>query len=195
MLMDSGAEILIVDTAFARKVGCVIDENQKQECVGIGENTYMTEGRTKIKITRNGSLVYYFDVWVGDQVGQEVILGMNFMVLACIRVYFADGTLVLPDEVRIHIAGRRPLYGSFRQTIVISEQHLVLPVGRSAEMRIGNVQSNAKLRVQRDHTWVPTVTTWIGRIKFLQLTNLSDKVATLYRGPTLGWIMAADTVP
>ena len=42
MLLDSGAEISIVDTAFARKVGCVIDENQKQECVGIGKNTYMT---------------------------------------------------------------------------------------------------------------------------------------------------------
>ena len=42
ILLDSGAEISIVDTAFARKVGCVIDENQKQECVGIGENTYMT---------------------------------------------------------------------------------------------------------------------------------------------------------
>ena len=30
MLLDSGAEISIVDTAFARKVGCIIDENQKQ---------------------------------------------------------------------------------------------------------------------------------------------------------------------
>ena len=39
LLLDSGAEISILDTTFARKVGCVIDENQKQECVGIGENT------------------------------------------------------------------------------------------------------------------------------------------------------------
>ena len=62
MLLDSGAEISIVGTAFTRKAGCVIDENQKQECVGIGDITYMTEGRTKIKITLNGSLVYYFDV-------------------------------------------------------------------------------------------------------------------------------------
>ena len=68
MLLDSGAEISIVDTAFSCKVGCVIDENQKHECVGIGEKyIYMTEGRTKIKITLNGSLVYYFDVRVGDQ--------------------------------------------------------------------------------------------------------------------------------
>ena len=57
MLLDSGAEISIVDTAIDRKVECVIDENLKQECVGKGENTYMTEGCTKIKITLNGSLV------------------------------------------------------------------------------------------------------------------------------------------
>ena len=43
MLPDSGSEISIVDTAFARKVRCGIDENQKQECVGIGEKTYITE--------------------------------------------------------------------------------------------------------------------------------------------------------
>ena len=29
----------------------------------------------------------------------------------------------------------------------------------------------------------------------MQLTNLSDKVVTLDRGPTLGWIMADDMVP
>ena len=183
-----------MDTAFARKVGCFIDENPKQECVGIGESTYMTEGRTNIKITLNGSLVYYFDVWVGDQVGQEVILGMDFMVFAGIRLDLADGTLVLPDEVRIHLAGRRHLYGSSMQPIVTPEQHLVLPVGRSAEITIGDVHSNAKLLVRRDPTWVPTVTTGICRIKFLQMTNLSDKVVTLDRGPTLGWIMAADMV-
>ena len=79
LLFDSGAEVSIIDTTFARKVGCIIDETQKQECVGIGENMYMTEGRTKIKITLAGSLVYYFDAWVGDQVGQEAILGMDFM--------------------------------------------------------------------------------------------------------------------
>ena len=105
----------------------------------------MTEGSTKIKITLNGSLVYYLDFWVGDQVGQEVILGMDFMVPAGIRLDLADGTMVLPDEVRIRREGRRPLYGSFMQPIVTPEQHLVLPVGRSAEIRIGNFQYNAKL--------------------------------------------------
>ena len=108
LLLDSGAEVLIIDTTFARKVGCVIDESQKQECVGIGENAYMAEGRTKVKFTLNGSLVFYFDVWVVDQVGQEAILGMDFMVPAGIRLYLADGTMCLPDEVRIQLEGRRP---------------------------------------------------------------------------------------
>ena len=62
MLFDSGAEILIIDTTFARKVGCVIDESRTQECVGIGESAYMTVGRTKIKITLDGLLVDYFAV-------------------------------------------------------------------------------------------------------------------------------------
>ena len=195
MLLDSEAEISIVDTAFARKGGCVIDENHKQYCVRIGENTYMTEGRTKIKITLNGSLVYYFDVWVVAQVGHEVILGMDFMVPAGIRLFISDVTLVLSDAVRIHLAGRRHLYGSSMQPIVVPEQHEVLLVDRLAEIRIGNIQFNAKLWVRRDPTWVPTVTTGMGRIKYLHLINLSDTAVTLDRRPALGWIIAADMVP
>ena len=47
----------------------MIDDSQKQGCVGIGGNAYMTEGRTKIKITLNEPLVYYDDVRVGDKDG------------------------------------------------------------------------------------------------------------------------------
>ena len=106
MLFDSGAEVSIIDTTFARKVGCVIDESQRQECVGIGENL----GGNKIKVTLAGSLVYYLDAWVGDRSGQDAILGMDFMVPAGIRLDLADGTLCLPDGVRIHLSGRRPPY-------------------------------------------------------------------------------------
>ena len=130
--------------------------------------------------------MYYFDVWVGDQVGQEAVLGMDFMVLAGIRLDLADGTLFLPDEVKIHLFGRRPLYESFMHPVVIPEQHVVLPVGKLTEIRIGNTQFNAKLWVRRDLTWVPTVTTRMGRIKYLHLTNLSDTSINLDRGPALG---------
>ncbi|OWZ16438.1 hypothetical protein PHMEG_0009775 [Phytophthora megakarya] len=34
--LASGAEITSVDSTFARKVGCTIDNSQRQECVEIG---------------------------------------------------------------------------------------------------------------------------------------------------------------
>lgn len=77
-----GAEVSIVDTTFARKVGCFIDKSCESESVGIGENLYMTVGCTKIEVTLIRSQVYIFDAWVGDHSGQEAILGMNFMVAA-----------------------------------------------------------------------------------------------------------------
>ena len=48
-------------------------------------------------------------MWVGDKVGQEPILGMDLTVPAGIRMDLADGTLCLSDEVRIRLAGRKPL--------------------------------------------------------------------------------------
>ena len=89
---------------------------------------------------------------------------MDFMVPTGIRLSLAVGTLALPDEERIHVAGRRPLYGLTMQPIEIPKQHVVLLVGRSTEIRIGNIQFSAKLWVRRDPTWVPTVTTGMGRI-------------------------------
>ncbi|OWZ01486.1 reverse transcriptase [Phytophthora megakarya] len=79
----------------------MIDDSQKQECVGIGENAYMTEGRTRIKITLVGAYVYYFDSWVGELTDQEVILGMDFMVLAGIRLDMAMEVEATTKEVTI----------------------------------------------------------------------------------------------
>ncbi|QQA74039.1 retroviral-like aspartic protease (plasmid) [Bacillus licheniformis] len=112
LLLDSGAEVSILDTAFARKVGCQVDGSRIQDCVGIGEGVYRTNGRTRIKITLAGCLVYWFDIWVGDLAGQDAILGMDFMVPAGVRLDLADGTLCFPDEMRIQLSGRRPLYGA-----------------------------------------------------------------------------------
>ncbi|ETI39401.1 hypothetical protein F441_14818 [Phytophthora nicotianae CJ01A1] len=50
-----------------------------------------------------GSLVYLFDVWVGEMSGQDAIHDMDFMVPAGTRLDLADGTLCLPDEIRIHL--------------------------------------------------------------------------------------------
>ncbi|OWY91390.1 hypothetical protein PHMEG_00040050 [Phytophthora megakarya] len=61
LLLDTGAEVSIV--------GCYIDSSQIQDCVGIGDNVYQTEGNPRIKVTLAGSLVYFYDIWVGDLTG------------------------------------------------------------------------------------------------------------------------------
>ena len=107
----------------------------------------------------------------------------------------ADGTLCLPDEVKIHLAGRRPLYGSKMHAVTINDQHVVIPVGGSTEVKAGAGSPKSKLWVRRDPYWVPTVTTGPGQIKYLQPTNLSDRDVILNHGAPLGWWMAADMIP
>ena len=57
MLLDYRGEVSIIDSTIDRKVGYMIEESRTQECVGIGENAYLTIGSTKIKITLDGLLV------------------------------------------------------------------------------------------------------------------------------------------
>ncbi|OWZ09982.1 hypothetical protein PHMEG_00017238 [Phytophthora megakarya] len=135
LLFDSGAEVSIVDSTFARRVGCAIDDSQKQECVGMGGNAYMTEGRTRIKITIAGADVYYFDAWVGERSGQEAILGMAFIVRTGIRLDMADRSPCLPDEVRIQLSGRHQLFNESSRLITF-DQHYKIPVAGSVEIAI-----------------------------------------------------------
>ncbi|OWY99506.1 hypothetical protein PHMEG_00029479 [Phytophthora megakarya] len=169
LLLDTGAEVSILDTTFARKVGCNFDTSQKQECVGIGDNVYTTEGRTKIKITLAGYLVYFFDIWIGDLSGQNAILGMDFMVPAGVRMDLADGSMRLPDEVGIPLNGRKRLYGEKVRSVTL-ERSLRIPVGHSEETDVRmKLSATEKLWVTRGERWIPTVTEGPGRTRYLNL--------------------------
>ena len=90
---------------------------------------------------------------------------MDFMVPAGVRLDLADGALCLPEEVRIHLAGRRPAYGSKIQHVTAKEQHVVIPVGESREVKIGIRGAKMKLWPTRGPDWVPTVISGLGRKK------------------------------
>ncbi|POM77111.1 Hypothetical protein PHPALM_5556 [Phytophthora palmivora] len=170
LLFDSGAEVSIVDSTFARKVGCYVDTSQRQECVGIGENAYMTEGRTKIKVTLAGTLVYYFDAWVGSLSGQEAILGMDFMVPAGIRCS-ARTRLELGHDIEI-------------------------PVADSVEVPIYPRRSDRqKLWITRGERWVPTLIKGLGRRSYLRIANLSDQPLTLFDDTWIGIWLSRDHIP
>ena len=192
MLFDSGAEVSILDIAFARKAGCQIDTSVKQECVGIGEAVYTTEGRTKVKITLNGVLVYLFDVWVGSMAGQDAILGMDFMVPAGIRLDMAEGTVCLPDEVRIQLAGRKTLYNSHVSEVKLGK-YVNLPATKFVEVPLKRSASDQwKLWITRGDRWVTTMVQGHGQHRFLRFTNVGDRDLTLHDDTKLGIWLAKD---
>uniref|UniRef100_A0AAV1USK0 Uncharacterized protein n=1 Tax=Peronospora matthiolae TaxID=2874970 RepID=A0AAV1USK0_9STRA len=73
-MIEGGTEVPIIGTTFAHKAGCDIDETQKQEHVDTKNNSYISIGFTKVKISSNGSLVFYFDIRDENQVGKEATL-------------------------------------------------------------------------------------------------------------------------
>ncbi|POM59880.1 hypothetical protein PHPALM_31327 [Phytophthora palmivora] len=172
LLFDSGAEVYILDATFARKVGCHIDESRTLECESVGRSPYKIEGRNRRKITLAGSLVYFLDAWVGPPMGgQGLILGMDFMVPAGIRLDLAEGTICLPDEVHLQMAGRRPLYGD-KIEHVCWKDHYWIDVGQTSEIRLHSQTSNQyKLWVTRGDRWVPTITVGPGKTRYLQVTS------------------------
>ncbi|POM68913.1 Reverse transcriptase [Phytophthora palmivora] len=188
LLFDSGAEVSILDATFARK----IDESQALECEGVGRSPYTTEGRTHLKITLAGSLVYFFEAWVGPPTGgQDLILGMDFMVLAGIRLDLADGTICLPDEVRLQMAGRRPLYGD-KIEHVCWKDHYWIDVGQTAEIKLRSQTSN---QITRGDRWVPTITIGPGKTRYLQVTNVSDRALTHHEGSRVAMWLSGDRIP
>uniref|UniRef100_A0AAV1UQN1 Uncharacterized protein n=1 Tax=Peronospora matthiolae TaxID=2874970 RepID=A0AAV1UQN1_9STRA len=155
----------------------------------------MAEGRTKVKIALNGSLVYYFDVYVGDQVGQKPTLGMNFMVPAGIRLDLADGTVCLPDEVRIKLEGRRSPYGMKIQLIDADEKYLAIPVGDSVEVSVGRGPLQSILWLTRHARWAATAMTGPGMLTYLLPNDPTDQEVIIQQGKPFEQWMPADMIP
>ncbi|KAE9197599.1 hypothetical protein PF004_g19782 [Phytophthora fragariae] len=195
LLLDTGAEVSIVDTKFAQRMGCYVNRSQSQDCVGIGDTVYSTAGRTRVKITLAGYLVYLFDIWVGDLSGQEAILGMDFMVPAGIRLDLADGSLCLPDEVRIQLSGRRQLYND-KARIVQLDQHLQIDVRDSMEVPMRRQPSDQDtLWVTRGSRRVPTVGRGPGKTLYVTITNIGEKKLILQGDEKIAMWLAGDRVP
>ncbi|KAE9296909.1 hypothetical protein PR003_g23643 [Phytophthora rubi] len=170
VLLDSGSEVSIIDATFARKVGRYIDTSQSQECLGIGEKLYVATGRTKIKLTLAGSLVYLYEVWVGDDLppDYQAILGMDFMVPAGIRLDLGDGSMCLPNEIRVMLHGRRQIFSDKARPICVGE-HLTVGIAESAELPLRLRETdNEKLWLTRGQATIEV------RIEDLQVGDLAD---------------------
>ncbi|EGZ27423.1 hypothetical protein PHYSODRAFT_472299, partial [Phytophthora sojae] len=198
VMLDSGSEVSIIDTTFVREVGCYVDTSQSQECLGIGEKLYVATGRTKIKLTLAGHLAYYYDVWVGDDLppDYQAILGMDFMVLAGIRYDLGDGSMCLPNEIRIQLHGRRQIFSDRARTVTIG-QCISLAAGETAELpqHMCGVAGSAKICYGSRKQWVPTLAAGLEATRYLQITNVGDTPICLQHHDQVGMWLVGDHVP
>ncbi|GMF21125.1 unnamed protein product [Phytophthora fragariaefolia] len=135
------------------------------------------------------------DLWVGDLVGQHAILGMNFMVPAGVRIDTADGTACLPDEVRIQLIGRRPLYGANMYPICVASLLRIGP-GQTRDVLLRPDMAALLLWVTRGNSWVVTLVKGkIGRESYLRVTNVGERRVTLDAHTPIRWWTPADAAP
>ncbi|POM75587.1 Hypothetical protein PHPALM_7296 [Phytophthora palmivora] len=86
------------------------------------------------------------------------------------------------DEVRLQMAGSRPLCGD-KVEHVCWKDHYWIDVGQTAEIRLrGQTSNRYKLWVTWGDRWVPTITVGPGRTRYLQVINISNRALTLHEG-------------
>ncbi|POM68857.1 Reverse transcriptase [Phytophthora palmivora] len=120
---------------------------------------------------------------------------MDFMVPAGIRLDLAYGSRSLPDEVRIQRSGRRQLYSDKARLVTVGE-HIQIEIGQSVELQLHlRMSDHEKFWVTRGYRWVPTVVKGLGRRRYLQITNVSDKAIILQEDVRVGIWLAGDHIP
>ena len=74
-------------------------------------------------------------------VGQDAILGMDFMTSAGIRLDLADGTLCVLYEVRLHLSGWKANYGNEELDVKLG-QYALLPTGEYVKVPLNRSPRN-----------------------------------------------------
>ncbi|EGZ20229.1 hypothetical protein PHYSODRAFT_328365 [Phytophthora sojae] len=91
ILLDTGANVSVISASYAKRLRVreVRDHGRSLE-TGL------------VKITLGWEQVYEFEMWIMDHsAGVDVVLGMDVMIPAGIRLDLFHGTARLPDEVRV----------------------------------------------------------------------------------------------
>lgn len=194
ILMDSGADVSIIDPTFAREAGIEVDTSEAMQCVGVGDAVYRTEGKTRVKITLANELAYEFSLWVGRLSGMEAILGMDFMTPAGVRLDLADGSACLPDEVRLRFDGRRQLFDA--KTLFVTPRAVAsLKPGETLEIRLTS-RDRGKLWVTSGRGWVATARLGPGGVpRSLVITNIGNAIVAVDSQTIAGMWLSNNNIP
>ncbi|KAE9036451.1 hypothetical protein PR003_g9357 [Phytophthora rubi] len=120
---------------------------------------------------------------------------MDFMVPAGIRLDLGDGSMCLPNEIRVMLHGRRQIFSDKARPVCVGE-HLTVEIAGSVELPLRLREAdNEKLWLTRGQCWLPTLLKGPGRLRYLHITNLSSRALILQRDVQIGLQLSGDHVP
>jgi hypothetical protein len=107
ILLDSGASVSMVSLDLARRLKLKLKFGKQLRVTGLGGVPTTITASTEVKITLGPRVVYIFELWVANiGEGVDVLLGMNFMYSAGVRLCAREGLVQLPDEETVLLSGR-----------------------------------------------------------------------------------------
>ncbi|KAE8874847.1 hypothetical protein PF005_g19741 [Phytophthora fragariae] len=199
ILLDTGANVSVVSVSFAKKLRVreVFDHGRSLEVRGINPGIMETQRRALVKVTLGWKHAYEFEVWIMDHsAGVDVVLGMDFMVPAGIRLDLFHGTARLPDEDMVPLLksmeSEEPV--SYGNHIVGGPTVLLAIPGREwREFRLPRRQPSRtthEMWIRRSTRLVPTgAKSQRGRPIWIRLTNVTTKRASCSaHEPVVLWV-------
>ncbi|GMF17877.1 unnamed protein product [Phytophthora lilii] len=162
ILLDTVVSLSMISLDLARRLKLRLNFCKQLRVAGLGGVPTIISARTEVKITLGPRVVYILELWVGNiGEGLDVLLGMNFMYSAGVRLCAREGMVQLPDEETVLLSGRG--LSQRRQGLdlpVTAHESLYLRPGEHAIIRIQYGQSNP----QREVVWAGRGDRWMTQI-------------------------------
>ncbi|OWZ12402.1 hypothetical protein PHMEG_00014444, partial [Phytophthora megakarya] len=199
-MLDSGASTSIISLDLVRRLKLRVEPRGDMLLNGIDGVKTNATNKCRVKITLGHRVVYTLDVWVGN-IGQDidVLLGMNFMVAARVRLCAHEGEVVLPDEERILLVGD-PKRSHLGRTIDVSiHESLWLAPGDSKYIPIRTSEPDLEsmdVWVSRGGRWVTLVVFSAKRVPgAVRVVNISRKPAQVLPHTKVATLTDRDRLP
>uniref|UniRef100_H3H209 Peptidase A2 domain-containing protein n=1 Tax=Phytophthora ramorum TaxID=164328 RepID=H3H209_PHYRM len=165
---------------LARRLKLKINSGKQIKVSGLGGVSTYISASTEVKLTLGHRVVYVSEFWVAN-IGEDVhvLLGMDFMLRAGVRLCIREGLMVLPDEETVLMYGDVIRKHQGIDLPVCPLESLYLRPGESTTVQIRYGQANP----WRDVVWAGRGDRWVTQIIYgakswatgVKVVNISNR--------------------
>ena len=203
ILLDTGSTTSMISQSLARRLNLKLDYSKRLKMRGIDDHVAFCEATAMVKITLVISVAYYTEVWVGNISSDlDVLLGMNFMVAAGVRIHTSDGTIRLPDEATVKLVdpNEPDLTPSLfnREVPIRAARDIRLNPGFATTIQVdfkGRDPSDTTIWLYRGLKWVTELFWHRGRNPEIRVVNIEDTPCSITRNDVIACLTSASELP